>query len=143
MLAMQPFLVTPDVKLAKDPGLTIITHQLRPESKGSIHVTTAIPATPPAIRYNFLAERIDRDCLLASMRIVRPLVEAEPLAWLGVEEIAPGPKVRSDEELLELRAARRVSLVASSAGEAAARALFASRPGPRSCLHSRMAWAIG
>ena len=101
MLAMQPFLVTPNVKLAKDPGLTIITHQLRPESKGSIHVTTANPAKPPAIRYNFLAERIDRDCLLASMRIVRRLVEAEPLAWLGVEELAPGPKVGSDEELLE------------------------------------------
>jgi choline dehydrogenase len=101
MLAVQPFLVTPDVKLAKDPGLTIITHQLRPESKGSVHVTTANPAEPPAIRYNFLAERIDRDCLLASMRIVRRLVEAAPLAWLGVEEIAPGPKVGSDAELLD------------------------------------------
>jgi len=98
---VQPFLATPDVKLAKEPGLTIITHQLRPESKGSVHVTTANSAMPPAIRYNFLAERIDRDCLFAGMRIVRRLVEAKPLAWLGAEEIAPGRKARSDDELLD------------------------------------------
>ena len=71
MLTVQPFLMTPNLKLAKEPGLTIITHQLRPESKGSIHVTAADPGKPPAIRFNFLAERIDRDCVLACMRTVR------------------------------------------------------------------------
>jgi choline dehydrogenase len=101
MLTVQPFLMTPNVKLAKQPGLTIITHQLRPESKGSVHVRAADPAKPPAIRFNFLAERSDRDCVLACMRTVRRIVEAEPLAWLGAEELAPGPKVRSDDELID------------------------------------------
>jgi choline dehydrogenase len=101
MLTVQPFLMTPNLKLAKQPGLTIITHQLRPESKGSVHVRAADPAKPPAIRFNFLAESIDRDCVLACMRTVRRIVEAEPLAWLGAEEFAPGPKVRSDEELID------------------------------------------
>ena len=82
MFTMQPFLVTPDLKLAKEPGITIITHQLRPESKGSVHVAARDAGKPPAIRFNFLAERIDRDCLLASMRMVRRLVAA-PRAGLA------------------------------------------------------------
>src|SRR6185295_20186546 len=101
MLTVQPFLVTPNLKLAKETGMTIITHQLRPDSKGSIHVKSADPAKPPAIRFNFLAESSDRDCVLACMRTVRRLVGAPPLAWLGAEEFQPGPKVKSDDELLD------------------------------------------
>jgi choline dehydrogenase len=101
MFTMQPFLMTSALKLAKEAGMTIITHQLRPESKGSIHVTSAHASKPPAIRFNFLAERTDRDCLLACMRLVRSLVAAEPLRWLDAEEFAPGPMAKSDEELLD------------------------------------------
>ena len=93
--------MTPDVKLAKETGLTVITHQLRPESKGSVHVTAADARKPPAITFNFLSERIDRDCVIASMRFVRRMMEAEPLAWLGAEEFAPGPKAKSDDELVD------------------------------------------
>jgi len=101
MFTVQPFLMTPDVKLAKETGLTVITHQLRPESKGSVHVTAADARKPPAITFNFLSERIDRDCVIASMRFVRRMMEAEPLAWLGAEEFAPGPKAKSDDELVD------------------------------------------
>jgi choline dehydrogenase len=101
MLTMQPFLMTPNLKLDKQAGMTIITHQLRPESKGSVHVTAADAGKPPAIRFNFLAERADRDCVLACMRTVRRIVEAPPLAWLGAEEFAPGPKAKSDDELID------------------------------------------
>ena len=96
MFAMQPFLSTPNAKLAKEPGMTILTHQLRPESKGSVHISTPDPCKHPSIRFNFLAERADRDCLLASMRIVRRLVSAPALAWLEAEEFAPGPRVNPD-----------------------------------------------
>jgi choline dehydrogenase len=101
MFMMQPFLSTPNVRLAKEPGMTIITHQLRPESKGSVHISAPDPRKHPSIRFNFLAERADRDCLLASMRIVRRLVAAPALAWLKAEEFAPGPRANSDEELLD------------------------------------------
>ncbi len=101
IMAIQPFIVTPDVKLAKDAGITIITHQLRPESKGSIHIKSADAGKPPAIRFNFLAERIDRDCLLAGMRTVRRMMDAPSLAWLDAEEFAPGRNAKSDDELLD------------------------------------------
>jgi choline dehydrogenase len=101
LLALQPMFVTPDVKLAKETGITIIVQQMRPESKGSIHIKTGDASQPPAIRFNFLAESIDRECLLATMRITRRLMEAPAMEWLGPEEIAPGPKAGSDAELLE------------------------------------------
>ncbi len=101
MIALQPFLVTPDVKLAKEAGITIIAQQLRPESKGSIHLKSADVSVPPAIRFNFLAESIDRDCLLSTMRITRQLMEAPAMQWLGPEEMAPGPKAQTDAELLD------------------------------------------
>src|SRR5262249_41670350 len=98
---VQPFLVTPAMKLAREPGITVITHQLRPDSKGSVHITAADAAKPPAIRFNFLAERGDRDCLLASMGIARQLFASPALGWLGAQEFAPGPAAQSDEELLD------------------------------------------
>jgi len=101
MIALQPMLVTPEVKLAKETGITIIAQQMRPESKGSIHIKTSDPAQPPAIRFNFLSQDIDRECLLSTMRISRRLIEAPAMAWLGPREIAPGPKAQSDAELLD------------------------------------------
>ena len=101
MLTMQPFLMTPNLKLAREPGITVITHQLRPDSKGSIHIASPDPGRQPSIRFNFLAEHSDRDCVLACMRLVRRLVGAPPLAWLGPEEFAPGPSAKTDEELLD------------------------------------------
>jgi choline dehydrogenase len=100
MIAIQPMLVTPEVKIAKQAGITIIAHQMRPESKGSIHIRSADAAKPPAIHFNFLAESIDRECLTATMRIVRRLMEAPALAWIEPEEFAPGPKAKSDDELI-------------------------------------------
>jgi len=98
---LQPFLMTPALKLGKEPGLTIITHQLRPESKGSIHIAAADAGKPPAIRFNFLAEAIDRDCLLASMRLVRRLLAAPALAWLEATEFAPGVAATTDKDLID------------------------------------------
>jgi choline dehydrogenase len=101
MIALQPMLVTPEVKLAKETGITIIAQQMRPESKGSIHIKTADASKPPAIRFNFLAESIDRECLLSTMRITRRLMQAPAMTWLDPQEVAPGPRAQSDAELLD------------------------------------------
>ena len=74
---------------------------MRPESKGSIHIKSADASLAPAIRFNFLSQDIDRECLLATMRITRRLMETPALAWLDPQEIAPGPKAQSDAELLD------------------------------------------
>ena len=101
MMAIQPMLVTPDIKIAKEAGITVIVHQMRPESRGSIHIKTADAGKPPAINFNFLAERGDRECLVAAMRVVRKLFAAPAMAWLEPEEFGPGPQAQSDDELLD------------------------------------------
>ena len=98
---MQPFLATPDLKLAKEPGMSVIAHQLRPDSKGSIHIASTDVNKHPEIRFNFLSEPTDRECVLRVMRLVRNIVEAPEMAWLGPREFAPGPDVQSDDELLD------------------------------------------
>ena len=101
MFMVQPFLVTPDLKLDKQPGIGITTHQMRPESKGSIHITSTDPAKYPAVRFNFLAESIDREAVLACIKTVRKVMAAPSLAWLGPEEFQPGPNVQTDDEMLD------------------------------------------
>ena len=60
---------------------------MRPESKGSIHIKTGDASQPPAIRFNFLSESIDRECLLAAMRITRRLMDAPAMAWIEPKEL--------------------------------------------------------
>ena len=101
MLMLQPFLVTPDVKLDREVGITVLTHQQRPESKGSIHVTSTDATRPPAVKFNFLSDQIDRDCIVAAIRTVRKVVNASPLAWLEPKEMGPGTNLQSDDELID------------------------------------------
>ena len=101
MFMVQPFLVTPDLKLDRQPGIGVTTHQMRPESKGSIHVTSANARDYPAIRFNFLSDQIDRDAVVACVRKVREVMAQPQLAWLGAEELQPGSGVESDAEILD------------------------------------------
>jgi len=100
-ISMIPFLVADGFKLARERGITVITHPLRPESTGSIHIATADPARPPAIRFNFLSAELDREVTVAGMRIARQLMQSPAMTRILGEEMAPGPALRSDKELLD------------------------------------------
>ena len=96
-----PFLSDPNFRLAKQSGITAIMGILRTESTGSIHVTSKSPRTPPAVRFNFLTAQLDRDVTLESMRITRRIMTAAPMRNIATEEMTPGVKVQSDDELLD------------------------------------------
>jgi choline dehydrogenase len=74
---------------------------LRSESTGSIHITSADPTVAPAIRFNFLSSRHDRDGLLAAIRKGRELMATSPLREITGQEIAPGAHLQSDAEILD------------------------------------------
>jgi choline dehydrogenase len=100
-ISFNSFQMTPDFALAREPGVTAIGHQLRPESKGSIHLKSASAKDKPAIRYNFLSAELDRQVVLACTRITRRIFEASALdAFRGIE-LAPGKDVQSDDEMLD------------------------------------------
>lgn len=96
-----PFLADAARRMAPDPGIAVAVHQLRPESRGGVHVTGMDPASKPAIRFNFLHAEADRACLLASMRIARRIVASPALQWLEPEELLPGTAKSSDDDLLD------------------------------------------
>ncbi|HYC66562.1 MAG TPA: GMC oxidoreductase, partial [Reyranellaceae bacterium] len=114
-LKTRPELETPDVqmhlvpysikdpktrKLQDFPSMTIACYQLRPESLGSIHIRSADYKAQPAIKFNFLADKIDQDAMVGGFRLMRKIVEAAPMDRYRDMEYSPGKTVSSDEEIL-------------------------------------------
>jgi len=83
------------------PGLTIAPCQLRPESRGSIHIGSPDPFDAPKIRPNFLSNSTDREIHIAGMRIARELMKAPAIASYVESETVPGADRESDEALLD------------------------------------------
>jgi choline dehydrogenase len=87
--------------LDREPGMTMTVYQCRPESRGTIHLKSPDPAISPAIRPNFLAEEIDRQTVVAGMKIARRIMENPMMDKYRAFEMNPGPQVQTDDEWLE------------------------------------------
>ena len=87
-------------ELEKLPGLTFAACQLRPESRGTIHVKSADPFAAPAIRPNYLADRLDQETIVAGLRWGRVIAGQPALAPYMGDELMPGAAVTSDADLL-------------------------------------------
>ena len=74
---------------------------MRPESRGSLRIKSADPSVPPEIRINYLATETDRRAFIDGIRILRKILAAPALKAYAVAEVDPGPKVQSDDELLD------------------------------------------
>ena len=83
------------------PSFTLACYQLRPESLGSIHIRDADPTAQPAIRFNFLADPIDQQVMVAGMRLCRQIGNAKALDDIRGPEHSPGVDVASDDEVLD------------------------------------------
>lgn len=90
-----------DRKLDREPGMTIGVTQLRPQSRGSIHIGSPDPFAMPEIRPNFLADPQDQDCLVAGMHMAREIMSQAPMEAFRGAELNPGPAVASDADLLD------------------------------------------
>jgi choline dehydrogenase-like flavoprotein len=87
--------------LDRHPGFTIGVSQLRPKSKGSIHIQSADPDTMPAIRPNFLTEEEDCTSLIEGMKIARRIMQQPAMQAYVEEEKSPGLQTATDEQWLE------------------------------------------
>ena len=115
-----PRLATPDIqvhflpfstdkmgeKLHPFSGFTASLCQLRPESRGSLRIKSADPEAAPEIRINYLSTETDRAANVEGLKILRKILAAPALKSYVVEEIDPGAKVTSDDELLQFCRAR-------------------------------------
>jgi choline dehydrogenase len=112
----RPELETPDVQyhiahasitdiktrsLEKEPGMTCAPCQLRPQSRGFVHIGSADPMEPPRIVCNFLKEYEDQQAMINGVKIARDLVTQPALAAYVKHEITPGEAIRTDDEILD------------------------------------------
>jgi choline dehydrogenase len=88
-------------KIDPRPGITIYGQLLRLTSEGAIRVTGPHASDAPHIQPNWLTTDHDRASAVATIRLMRRFMAAEPLASVVGEEIMPGAHVESDEDLLD------------------------------------------
>ncbi|RYZ11731.1 MAG: FAD-dependent oxidoreductase [Comamonadaceae bacterium] len=110
-----PESATPDVQYSFSPftaetvrtevhewsGCTFTFVQLRPESRGSVHLRSRDPREAPEIRANYLSTEVDRRCVLGGLNFMRRLAKAPALKDYVSDLYRPGPLVSSDEHLLD------------------------------------------
>jgi choline dehydrogenase-like flavoprotein len=75
----------------------------RPRSRGKLYLTSNNPADKPALDFRYFTdpEGYDAATIVAGLKAAREVAQQEPFkGWLK-REVAPGPKVQTDEELSE------------------------------------------
>lgn len=78
------------------PAMTASICNLRPESRGTVTITSANPQDAPKIAPNYLSTEGDRQTAVAAIRQARRIMAQGPMAKYQPEEIKPG--VASDDE---------------------------------------------
>src|SRR5580658_8408884 len=112
----EPGLPAPDLRLhvlpalyrdqgladATERAMTVLVGLVDVKSRGRIRLRSADPRHRPAIDPGYLSDGGgDARALLAGLKMAREFVTARPMAAICRSEIAPGPHVRSDGELLD------------------------------------------
>ena len=87
-------------KLGVEPGITCTVNQNLPESRGSIHIKSKNPEEPPAIKFNFLSNSLDRETLVSGVKLIRKIMNSETMQEFCGEEIQPGKNFDTDEDIL-------------------------------------------
>ncbi len=123
-LKTSPDLETPDIQFhiqpfsAKSPAegthpfsaFTASVLQLRPESTGSLRLTSADMNDHPKIVPNYLSTATDQKTIVKGIQIARRIAQFEPLKAHVTEEYEPGKKVAFDDEAATLEWARNTSV---------------------------------
>jgi choline dehydrogenase len=81
------------------PAFTASVCNLRPSSRGVVHIRDRNPATAPVIAPNYLSTDNDRLVAARALRLTRNIVAQPAMAPYRPEEHQPGAQKQSDEEL--------------------------------------------
>ncbi len=90
-------------------GFTLSPVHLRPDGRGTVRLASADPLAPPAISFDFLRTEYDHRAILAAIRLVRAIAAQPALRPYIVHELAPGPEIETDEQLIAFTRATGIS----------------------------------
>ena len=82
-------------------AVTVSVCNLRPESRGSVHVGSAESGQAPKVRPNYLTAENDRQIAIRSIQQARRLMATRAVAPFLPEEFLPGPQFTTDADLAE------------------------------------------
>ncbi|MEU6203368.1 GMC family oxidoreductase N-terminal domain-containing protein [Micromonospora musae] len=88
------------LELEREPGLMGLVTVTRPESEGSLAITSADPGTAPRIVANYYRHPYDRQVAVGAFRRLRELFATNPIAKRVSAETLPGPTVQDDDEIV-------------------------------------------
>ncbi|MDN8600649.1 choline dehydrogenase [Citrobacter sp. S2-9] len=83
----------------KGHGFMVLTGPNKPKSRGYVRVRSADPYEHPEIRFNYLEREEDREGFRRCVRLTREIIGQPAMDSFRGEELAPGPKVNTDEEI--------------------------------------------
>ena len=72
-----------------------------PESRGNLHISSRDANVAPKIRANYLSHPLDREMIVAVLKIIRKIAAQPALSRVMVRETRPGKSISTDDELLE------------------------------------------
>ena len=84
------------------PAITVSVCNLRPESRGSVHIRSAAVGEAPIIAPNYLSAEADRLVAAQSIRCARKVMRQPAMARYRPEEFRPGAHLESDEDLAKV-----------------------------------------
>ena len=82
-------------------AITASVCNIRPTSRGSVHISAADPKAPPVIAPNYLSTVEDRQVAAESLRLTRKIMESPALQPYSPEEYKPGKQYQTEAELIK------------------------------------------
>lgn len=82
------------------PAITVSVCNLRPESRGSVRITSPDPFHPPQIAPNYLSTEADRAVAVASIGVARRLMATRRMSAFRPAEFKPGPEISTQADLV-------------------------------------------
>ncbi|KWI54689.1 choline dehydrogenase [Burkholderia pseudomultivorans] len=83
----------------KGHGFMVLTGPNKPKSRGHVRVRSADPYEHPEIRFNYLDREEDREGFRRCVRLTREIVAQPAMDRFRGVELAPGPDVKTDDEI--------------------------------------------
>jgi choline dehydrogenase len=81
------------------PAFTASVCDLRPQSRGTVEIRSALADAAPVIRPNYLSHETDMKVAADAIRLTRRIAAAPALARFEPVEYLPGARLQTDEEL--------------------------------------------
>lgn len=82
-------------------AITVSACQLRPSSRGSVHISVNSYAEKPQIKLNYLATSYDQQVAVAAFKKARDILAQPALQEVLGDEFEPGLQVQTDAQILE------------------------------------------